>query len=81
MESENSVGGTGDLDKFLAKHDDRAIKWTKIIEEMMGDFETYGWAQDTLIGIYDYVLQNNTITDGQIQAVENIAASVNRRRW
>lgn len=83
MESQNGVGGTGDLDKFLKKFDDRATKWTAIIEEMMGDYERFGWAEDTLIGIYDYVLENNSISDGQIAAVENIrrAGENPQRRW
>lgn len=66
---------------FLAKKEDRAAKWLKIIEEMMGDYETYHFAEDTLIGIYDYVLANNDISDKQIQAVENIRTSVERRQW
>lgn len=85
MESQNGeqVGGTGDLDKFLAKHDEQAVKYTKLIEEMLGDYERFNWAEDTLIGIYDHVLQNNSITEGQIRAVENIReAGYNpQRRW
>lgn len=66
---------------FLAKKEDRASKYLKIIEDMMGDYENYHFAEDTLIGIYDYVLANNDITDKQVQAVENIRASIGKRQW
>lgn len=84
MESQDGqVGGTGDLDKFLKKSDDRAVKWLGIIEDMMGDYEKFGWAEDTLIGIYDHVMNNNSISDKQIEAVQNIrtAGENPRRRW
>lgn len=66
---------------FLAKKSKHAEEYLKIIEEMMGDYETYHFAEETLIGIYDYVLANNEITEKQMQAVDNIRAGAKRNSW
>jgi hypothetical protein len=79
---DGTVGGTGDLDKFLGKHEDNAVKYLRIIEDLLADFETYGWAEDTLTGIWEYVDQNNSISEKQMQAVDNIReAGEKRRHW
>lgn len=83
MESQNGVGGTGDLDKFLQKHDKNAEKYRSLIEEMLGDYERFNWAEDTLIGIFDHVMNTNTISEKQMQAVDNIREAGYKpgRRW
>jgi|LSQX01.1.fsa_nt_gb hypothetical protein len=78
MEQEDGLGA---LHNFAKKHDERAAEWLQRIEDMLGDYETYGWAEDTLIGIYDHIMNTNSITDKQIQAVENIRDAKNNRRW
>lgn len=78
MEQEDGLGA---LRNFAKKNDERAAEWLATIEGMLGDYEEYGWAEDTLIGIYDYIMENNAITDKQIQAVENIRDANRKRRW
>lgn len=60
------------LEQFLKKNSDRAVKWLAIVEGMLNDYDAYGYAEDTLVGIHDYIEENDNITDAQIQAVENI---------
>jgi len=45
------------------------------IETMLAD-ERYGFAEETLQGISDWVFEHEHATDAQKQAVQNIAASV-----
>lgn len=79
MEQEDGLGA---LHNFAKKNEDRALKWLSTIEDMMGDYERFGWAEDTLIGIYDHVMSHNSITDKQIEAVENIReAGYKPSRW
>ena len=48
------------------------------IEEMLND-DAYAFAQDTLTGILEWVIEKQHITDKQIEAVENIRRSVEER--
>ena len=78
MEQENGLDA---LHNFAKKSDERAAEWLQTIEDMLGDYDEYGWAEDTLVGIYDYIMENNAITDKQIQAVQNIQEGARKRRW
>lgn len=80
MESKDDIGGTGDLDKFLNRNADEAVRYMNLLEEMLGD-EDYDFANDTLTGIYDYVMRYNDITPKQKEAILNIQRGVSERRW
>lgn len=60
------------LEQFLNKNSDRAKKWQRVIEGMLNSDGDYDYAEETLGGILEYIEENDTITDAQIQAVENI---------
>lgn len=61
------------LESFLNKNSDRAHEWQGVIEGMLNDDEgAFNYASDTLRGILEYVEESGTITDAQIQAIENI---------
>ena len=82
------IGGTGDLDRFLGKKDEESEsksevveKYRKTIEFMMEDWETYGFAEDFLVSVYDQIIEHGTITEKQCTAVDNIASSIHKRRW
>lgn len=60
------------LKQFINKNSERAEEYRNIIEEMMGDYDSYHYAEDTLLGILDYIEKNDTITDAQAQAIKNI---------
>lgn len=61
------------LDSFLNKNSRRAKAYTEAIEEMMGD-SRWRYAESTLLGILQYIEDNDSVTDAQMQAVENIRA-------
>lgn len=67
------------LNEFLNKRATRADEYREIIEKMMGDWEAYHYAESTLLSILDYIDENNCITEGQVNAVENIKAEPSRR--
>lgn len=69
------------LNAFIKKNDDRAQKYLNLVEEMMGDYDSYGWAESTLIGIYDWIMEHNSVTDKQIQAIENIQKGGQENRY
>lgn len=60
------------LEQFINKNSNRAEEYREIIEEMMNNYSAYHYAESTLLGILDYIDENDTITDAQIQAIENI---------
>jgi len=60
------------LEQFINKNSKRAEIYREIIEEMMGDYDAYHYAESTLLGILDYIIDNDSITDAQIQVIENI---------
>lgn len=74
MEQTESV-----LDKFINKNATRGAIYMEMIEEMMGQPQLYGYAESLLVGIYDYIDKNNTITDGQCRAIENVKAKPTRQ--
>ena len=65
------------IEQFLNKTKSRADEYHNIIERMMGD-GTYSYAEGTLLGILDYVEENHTITDKQVEAIENIRQKPSR---
>lgn len=60
------------LDEFVNKKESLAIEWVEIIEYMLNDQESYGYAEGTLVDILTYAQDKGTITAKQIKAVENI---------
>lgn len=66
--------------KFLAKRGEKAAEYIDIIEDMLGDY-SYRFAEQTLIGIYDFIEKNNYITDKQIEAIDNIKKSIYERQF
>ena len=69
------------LDEFIAKHKSHADEYTAIIERMLGDYDAYHYAEDTLLNILGYIEENDIITDGQIQAIENIKSHPSKPRY
>lgn len=69
------------IEQFLNKKSDRAEEYREIIEEMLGRYDAYGYAQETLISFLDYIDENKDITDAQIQAVENIKEKPSKNAW
>jgi hypothetical protein len=57
----------------------RVAEFLELIDELLVD-EQYRWAGRTLRGIRDAVETSRNVTTGQEQAVENIRASVDRKR-
>lgn len=77
-----------ELDKFLNRNIDEVLEIQRIIEGMLDELDEYGYAEDTLRGIYDMVEETGAVTPGQRTAVENIRAKPSssnygrrRRRW
>lgn len=75
-----------ELDKFLNRNIDDVLEIQRIIEEMLDEMDKYGYAEDTLRGIYDMVEETGAVTEGQRTAVENIRRKPStkygrRRRW
>ncbi len=58
-------------------HDSRTF--VGCLEDHLSDPD-YQWAYDTLLGIYDNVINRARFTDAQKEAVRNIEAAVDRRR-
>lgn len=70
------------LDEFLGNDNDdngdSVIKYREIIEDMLNDHR-YSFAEETLLGIWDYMNENDKVTSGQMKAVDNIRQSVYER--
>ena len=62
------------LEQFINKNSSRAEEYREIIEDMMGDYYTYHYAESTLLNILEFIDENDTITDAQVQTIENIKA-------
>jgi len=62
--------------------DPRATEWYRFLEEIedMLASGAYTWARDTLEGIQETVERTTSVTPGQRQAVDNIAAGGRRSR-
>ena len=63
------------VSQFLSKGEIKAVEYIDIIEDMLGNYFTYGWAESTLVGIYEFIEKNGYITEKQIEVVENIRQS------
>lgn len=68
------------LSSFINKNENRAVKWQEIITDML-DSNDYRYAEDTLAGILEHIEANNSVTDKQIEAVENIKAKPSNPDW
>ena len=60
------------VDVFIKKNQKLALKYLHIVEDMLGDNDSYGYAETTLAGIYDYIMFHKSITEKQIEAIGNI---------
>lgn len=69
------------LEQFINKNSKRAEEYREIIEDMMGEHSRYGYAEQTLLGILDYIDEENNITDKQVEAVENIRENPSTNAW
>ena len=59
-----------------------SCEWEDMVEaigDLISDSD-YEWAEDTLVGIQENVERWRHITEGQIAAINNITAAVERRR-
>lgn len=68
------------IGKFLNKKKNGCDEWRDVIEDMLNGGE-YRYAEDILIDFLDFIDKNDTITDGQIQAIENIKSKPTRNGW
>lgn len=69
------------ISNFIDKKKSLATEYIAIIEELMGDHDSYGYAESTLMSIYDYILENDNITQGQIEAIEHIKEKPSKKRY
>lgn len=60
------------LGNFLKKKEDVAYKWKCIIEEMLGDYKSYHYAEKFLVEMLDAIDEHKSLSEGQIKAIENI---------
>lgn len=60
------------LGNFLKKKQAPAIKWKAIIEEMLGDYKSYHYAERFLVEMLDVIYESKSLSEGQIKAIENI---------
>lgn len=60
------------LSNFLKKKQAPAEKWQRIIEEMLGDYKAYHYAERFLVQMLDEIYENKSLSEGQIKAIENI---------
>ena len=67
------------LEQFINKNSKRAEEYREIIEEMMGNYDAYHYAQETLLGILDYIEENHSVTDAQVGAITNIKSNPSKR--
>lgn len=62
------------VSEFLKKKDDKVRKYEDMVNSMLSPYGKYRYAFNTLRGILDYIEKNNSISEAQIQAIENIKA-------
>jgi len=55
-----------------------ADDWEEFIETIDELLDDYAWAEDTLMGIREWVVEHEHVTDKQRQAVKNIIRAVDR---
>lgn len=70
-----------ELDKFLKKNDERQEKYLPIIERMLSNVHKYGWAEETLLSIWEGIDSGGGISEKQVEVVERIRDLSNRRRY
>lgn len=63
------------LKQFIKNKRGPVETYTVRIEEMMND-ERYEFAQETLTGIYDFIIMNDHVTQKQMDAVDKIKMSL-----
>lgn len=63
------------LKQFIKNKRGPVETYTTRIEEMMND-ERYEFAQETLTGIYDFIIMNDHVTQKQMDAVDKIKMSL-----
>ena len=69
------------IEQFINKNSKRAEEYHEIIENMMDDYYSYGYAENTLLGILEYIENNDDISDAQVEAVENIKEKPSNDRY
>jgi hypothetical protein len=70
-----AIGGDEAQDvvaQFLSKGENNASKYLDILAGLLSNQEGYGWAESTLLGIYDFIEKNGYITEKQMESVDNI---------
>ena len=60
------------IDGFANKHIDDVLEWTRIIEDMLGSYEHYHYAEETLVSILKSIEEYRKVTEGQKKAILNI---------
>lgn len=60
------------LGKFISQKQSKCEKYYHMIEEMLGDYKSYHYAEKFLVSVMDTIYENKTISEGQIKAIENI---------
>ena len=66
---------------FIAKKREGVDEYKKKITDMLEDPFNYDWAEETLTGIYDFILDRDSITEKQKEAVDRIQQSIYGRRY
>lgn len=70
------------LQEFIDKKSERVVEYLAIIDEMLEDPEChYSYAEDTICGIQHYIEEYETITDKQVQAIDNIRSKPSQRNY
>lgn len=69
------------IDSFIEKRKTIVNEYKAKIESMLEDRESYDWAEDTLMSIYDFMEERQFISDKQQAAVNKIQQSIYERRW
>ena len=68
------------LDSFLNNKAEGAADYMDKISNMLGDTDRYGFAEDTLIGIYNHIDRFGEVSQKQKDAVDNIKQAGHERR-
>ena len=70
----------GVLDDFIGDSREEVKSYMSTLEDMLSDYDRYGYAEDTLLGIYTHLESYGKISEGQIRAVENIKSKPSRKK-
>jgi len=63
---------SNELDKFLHRNIDKVLEWQSELIDMIDQPHKYGYADNLLRGILEYIETKGDITEGQIQAIKNV---------